>query len=149
MLLQRPGPIVFYRAEQGAVQSPAVLPHRQIFLNQPLCHRVYRNKANLVALSLDAKVDDALTALHVADAQIAKFLAADAMVEQGSQYRAIPHTLQRVRGRDLQQLPRLRVAQGRCAAFIIICHWSFHTIDRIAGDSIALAEIIEKRGDRR
>ena len=68
-----------------------------------------RHEPDLVALALDAKMHHALTALHVAHAQKAEFLAADAVVEQGGKYRAIPYTLQRVRGRGVQQTPGLCV----------------------------------------
>jgi hypothetical protein len=67
--------------------------------HQPLRHRVKGNEPGFIALSLDAEVQDALAALHVADAQLTQLFAADAVIEQGSEYGAIPYTLQRVRGR--------------------------------------------------
>ena len=88
---------------------------------------------------------DALTALHIAHAQEAQLFAADTVIEQGSQYGAVPYTLQRIQGRGLQQSPRLCVAQGRSAAFIAIGHRPLDAVHRIAGDSITLAEIIEQR----
>ena len=57
---------------------PAVfLQHHQIFLNQPLRERVHGHVADFVALALDAEMDDALAALHVAQAQQTEFLATD------------------------------------------------------------------------
>jgi hypothetical protein len=43
-----------------------VFRHRQIFLDQPLRHRVNGNEPDLVALALDAEMHHALAALHVA-----------------------------------------------------------------------------------
>ena len=128
---------------------PAVFPERQILLNQPLRHRVNGNEPSLIAFALYAEVHDTLAALHVADPQVAKLFPADAVIEQGRQYRAIPYTLQRVRGRGFQQTPCLCVAQGRRAAFIIISHRPLDPIHGIAGHGIALAEIIKERGKRR
>jgi hypothetical protein len=41
------------------------------------------------------------------------------------------------------------VAECRRAAFVPVGHWPFHSVHRIAGDSVAFAEIIEERGQRR
>jgi hypothetical protein len=37
----------------------------------------------------------------------------------------------------------LRIAQGRRAAFIAVGHGALDAIDRIAGDGVVLAEIVE------
>ena len=57
--------------------------------------------------------------------------------------------LERVRRRRLQQLARLGVAERRRAAFIAVRHRPLHAVDRIAGDGVALAEVIEQRGQGR
>jgi hypothetical protein len=80
---------------------------RQIFLDEPLRHGMHRHEADLVALALDAKMHDTLTALHVAHPEPAQLLAADAVIEQGGQNCAIAHALERVRGRRLDELARL------------------------------------------
>src|SRR5947209_854661 len=41
------------------------------------------------------------------------------------------------------------VAECRRAAFVPVGHWPFHSVHRIAADSVAFAEIIEERGQRR
>jgi hypothetical protein len=48
----------------------------QIFFDQPLRHRMHRNKPDLSALAPDPKMHHALTALHVLDPQAAQLLAA-------------------------------------------------------------------------
>lgn len=83
-------------------------------------------------------------ALHIADTQQAEFLAADAVVELDTQYGAVPHTVQRAEGRGLQQPAGLCVAQGRRAAFIAIGRRALDAVHGIAGDGIALAEVIER-----
>jgi hypothetical protein len=45
--------------------------------------------------------------LHVLDAQPAELLAADAVIEQGGQYRPIAHALEGIVGRRVEQLAGL------------------------------------------
>ena len=71
------------------------------------------------------------------------------MIQQGSQDGPIPDALERVRERGFQQFAGLRVAECRRAAFVPVGHWPFHSVHRIAGDSVAFAEVIEERGQRR
>src|SRR6202035_5017894 len=71
------------------------------------------------------------------------------MIEQGGEYRAIPYTLQRVRGRGLQKAPHLRITKSRRAALIIIGGRPLDAVHWIAEDGIALAEVIEQRRKRR
>ena len=105
-----------------------------------------RNEPDFVALALDAEVHDALAALHITQPLEAEFLAADAMIEQGGKYRAIPYTLQRVGGgafnrrracasRRAVVLPSLLLAAGRLTPST-----------GIAEDGVELAEIVEQRG---
>jgi len=96
----------------------------------------------LVPLALDAQMHDALAALHIAQTQQAKFFAAGAVIEQGREYRPIPYSLQRVRGRGLKQSPSLRVAESRRAAFIAVRGGSFHAVHGTAQDGIPLTEIV-------
>ncbi len=71
-------------------------------------------------------------------------LAPGAVIEQGGEYCAIPHTFQGVRGEGLQQPPRLGIAKGRGAAFVAQRRWALHSIDRIAKHGVALAEIVKQ-----
>src|ERR1700732_2053715 len=102
------------------------------------------HETNLAALAVDTKVHDALAALHIANTQQAEFFAADAVIEQGGQNRAVPYTLQRVDGRGLQQPAGLRVAEGRRAAFIAIGRRPLDAVNGITGDGIAFTEIIKQ-----
>lgn len=52
------------------------------------------------------------------------------------------YTLQRVRGRSLQQSPHLRIAERRRAALIVIGGRALHGVHWIAKDGVALTEII-------
>ena len=147
MLVERAGTVVFHGPEEGRIK--AFMTRFQILPNEPQHHRVNGNKPDLVALAFDAEVHDALAALHIAQAQQAQFLAPDAVIEQRGKNGAVPYTLQRVRGRGLQQSAGLCVAQGRGAAFIIIGRRTLYAVHRIAEDGIALTEIIEQRRQRR
>jgi hypothetical protein len=70
------------------------------------------------------------------------------VIEQGREYRAIPYALQRVRGRGLQQSPRLCVTQCGRAAFVTVRSRALDAVRRIDGDCIALTEIVEERRQR-
>ena len=87
-----------------------------------------RNKANLVALAVNAKMGDALAALNILDAQPAKLLTPNAVIEQGGQNRPIPFPFERVSGRRIEQCPRLGIAQCWRRAFIGIKGRSFDPI---------------------
>ena len=51
VLVQRARAVVFHGAEEGAAQVPAVSRHCQVFLNQPLRHRVNGNEPDPLNLS--------------------------------------------------------------------------------------------------
>jgi hypothetical protein len=44
---------------------------------------------------------------------------------------------------------RLGITEGRGAAFIVVGHWALDAVDRVAGDRVALAQIIEQSRQRR
>ena len=134
---------------RGPSTSVAMSGPRQILLDRPLRGRVDRDKADLVALAVDPEMHDALTAVQVPDPEPAELLAADAVIEQGGENGAVAHALERVGRRRFQQLARLTVAKRRRAAFIAIGHRPLDAVDRVAGDGIALAEVIEQRRQRR
>jgi hypothetical protein len=71
-----------------------MFPGCQILLDQPLRQRMNGDKPNLAALALNPEMHHALAALHVPQPQQAQLLAPDAVIEEGSQYCAIPNTLQ-------------------------------------------------------
>jgi hypothetical protein len=55
-----------------------------------------RDVSDLVARALDAQVQDSFTCLHTPSPQKTQFLAADTVIEEGGENRAIPRTLQRL-----------------------------------------------------
>ena len=52
-------------------------------------------------------------------------------------------------GRRIEQLAGLGITEGRRAAFVVVGDWPLDAVDRIAGDRVALAEIIEQGRERR
>src|SRR5271154_2605542 len=91
----------------------------------------------------------ALAALHVLYTQAAELLAADAVIEQGGQDGAIADTFEGIVGWRIEQFAGLGITEGRGAAFIVVGHWALDAVDRVAGDRVALAEIIEQGRQRR
>ena len=94
---------------------------REIFLDQPLRGGMHGNKSDFVALALDPKMHHALTALQVLHAQPAQLLAAQAVIEQGSQDGAIAFAFERVVWRRFEQLARLRIAERRRCSTSCTC----------------------------
>jgi hypothetical protein len=99
-------------------------------------------------LPFNPEMHDALTALHILHAQITKLLAADTVIKKRGQDRAIAHALQRIFGWRFQQRSRLRIAERRRAAFVAVGQGPLNAIDRIAGDGISFAQVIEQRRQR-
>ena len=126
-----------------------VAGERQVFLDQSLREHMDGYKADFAALALDPKMQHPLTALHVLNAQAAEFLTADAVIEQGGEDGAIADALERIVGRRVEQLAGLGITQCWRAAFVVVGHWPLDAVDRIAGDGVVLAEIIEQGRERR
>src|SRR6266851_5551342 len=133
------GAVVGDGTEHGAGGIGSVAGERQVFLDQPLREHLDGYEPDLSALALDPKMQHALPALHVLNAQPAELLAADAVIEQGGEDGAIAHALEGIVGRRIEQLTSLRITEGRRAAFVVVGHWPLDAVDRIAGDGVALA----------
>ncbi len=67
------------------------------------------------------------------------------MIEEGRQNRPVALALERVGGRSLQELARLPVAECRRGAFVAVGHRTLDAVNRVPGNGIFLAEIIEQR----
>ena len=69
MLIKRAGTVVRNRSEEGRVEAfvahrPNVIRRFEVFADETQYHRVNENKPDLVTFALNAKMHDALTALH-------------------------------------------------------------------------------------
>lgn len=74
--VQRPGGVVPHWAKQGTSQVLTVPGDFQIFLDEPCRFRGDRHEADLVALTLDAKMEDTFPLLEVPDPELAEFFPA-------------------------------------------------------------------------
>lgn len=92
---------------------------------------------------------NAVPTLQVAHAEAAQFLAAQPVVEQGGQDGAVAHALARVGDGGLEQGQGLRVAQGGRGSFVHVSARALDAIDRVPGDGVAFAQIVEQRRERR
>lgn len=145
MLVQRAGPVVFHGPEERTIQCPAVFRHFQKLCNQPLRGRVNGNEADLVAFALNPEVHDALPAVDIADTELAQFLAADAVIEQDGEYRAVSYPLQRIGGRGFQQSLRLLIAERRSAALVAVRHRPFDAVH--PGCPLSLNAFTDRRAE--
>lgn len=136
------------RSEQRTVLVIGVTGHQEIILDQPLRGRVGRHVADLGPLAVDPEMHHALAALQVLDPQPAQLLAPQTVVEQGRQDGAVAYAFQGVGRWRLEQLPGLTVAECRRAAFVAVGTRPFDPVDRVAGDRIALAQIVEQGRER-
>src|SRR5271155_878327 len=57
--------------------------------------------------------------------------------------------LEGIVGWRIEQFASLGITESRGAAFIVVGHWALDAVDRVAGDRVALAEIIEQGRQRR
>jgi hypothetical protein len=80
---------------------------------------------------------------EVSDLELAQFLAPQGVEQQRGQDRAITLALDRVGCRRNQQLARLVIAERRRLAFTALRFRPFDTFDRVMGDGIFLAQILE------
>lgn len=105
------GAVVFHWPEEGARLVRAMLSEGQIFLDQPLRRGVSGNEPDLIPFALDAEMRHALTGLQIPNLKAAKFLAADAVIEQGGENGAIAQTFERIGRRSIEQFASLGVAE--------------------------------------
>ena len=82
---------------------------------------MHRNEPDFVALALDPKMQHPLTALNIPHTQPAQFFAADAVIEQGGQDRAIADALERIFERRIEQFADLSIAEAPASS--LRCRW--------------------------
>jgi hypothetical protein len=111
--------------------------------------RVQRQVANLAAFAEHAQVPHPAALLQVDLVQRAQFGAAQAVVEQCGQHRAIAQALEGRAVRRRQQCARLVIADRRRPAFLTRDLRSLHAVDRVALDRVGFAQCIEQRRQRR
>jgi hypothetical protein len=112
-------------------------------MNEPLRLRGHGDEAYLVALALNAHMHDAVSLLIVTHAQFTEFLAPDTVKKLGGKNRAVPNPFKRVRRRRLEQFARLRIAERRRRAFVVVRLRPLHALDRIMRDGVSLTEILK------
>jgi hypothetical protein len=143
------GRIILHRPKQRSLQVLPMLGGFEIVMNQPLRLRRHRDEAHLVAFTLNPKVQDAFAPLIITHAELTEFFASDAVKEEGGENRPVADAFARVRRRSLEELARLRIAERRRGAFVVVRFWPFHAFDGIMGYRISLTEILKKGGQRR
>ena len=82
------------------------------------------------------------SAVVVFDSETTEFLAPEAMVKEGGQDCPVAPALEGIGRRSLQQRPGLDVADHRRFTFARVRSGALHTLDRVVGDGVFLAEVI-------
>ncbi len=112
--------------------------------NEAKRHRLDGEVADLAPFAMDAEMEHAFAALDVFHFELAELFAAQAMVEQGSEDRAVALSFKRVWRWRIEESPRLVVGECRCRAFVHVCCGALHAVNRIVGDGVLFAEVVEQ-----
>ena len=109
-----------------------------------------RQIARLVALAGDVEMRHAPRRVPgILDLELAQFVAAQRVKQQGRQDGAIALALEAFGIGGDEQLARLVVADRRRLAFAALGPRPLDALDRIMGHGVSFAEILEQRGQRR
>jgi len=87
--------------------------------------------------------------LGVLHRELAEFLTAERVVEQGGQNGPVARAFQRLLIGRYEQLAGLGITKGRGLAFVAFVLRALHALDRIVGHGVPVAEILEQRRQRR
>jgi hypothetical protein len=85
---------------------------------------------------------------EVLDLQGAQFGPAQAVVEENGEDGPVALALERLGVRSTEELAGLVVGDGRCLALVGPFGGPLHPVDRVDGDGVLLAEVIEEVGER-
>ena len=136
------------RPEQRAFPILSVSNGIEIVLDQAEGLRMHGQVAELSAFSVDREGHYAPALHEVLDLEGSKFCAAQTVVEEKSQDSPVAFPLQGGRVRSAEELACLVVGDGRCLAFVGTFGWPLDTMDRVDGDGVLLAEVVEEVGER-
>ena len=149
------GAVVADRPEEGAIVVAAVPDRLEVVVDQVVGAGMQRQVPDLFALAADPQVRDAAPrVLEVLDRELAQLVAAQRVEEQGREDRAVALLLDRffvgrgvLAGRH-EQVARLVVAERRRLAFVALDPGALDALDRVVGDGVLVAEILEQRRQR-
>jgi hypothetical protein len=77
--------------------------------------------------------------------ELAELFPPQRVVEQCRQDRAVAFGLDGFLRRRRERLARLMIANRRCRAFAALGFWPLDAFDRVMGDGVLFAEILEQR----
>ena len=147
--LEQAGAVVPDRPEQRAGLVDAVAGRLEVVVDQRVDPRMQRHITRLAALAGDFQVRHALARMPgVADPKLAQLLTPQGVKQQRRQDGAVALALHRVRLGGRQQLAGLVVAECRRLAFAALGPRPLHAFHRIVGDGVAVAQVLEQRGER-
>ena len=121
----------------------------EIVVDQSMSARMQRQIAGLAALAGDFQVRHAFARVpKILHLQLAQLLAPQRMEQQRRQDGAVALALDGIRVGRCEQFARLVVADRRRLAFAAFGLRPLDAFDRVVGDGVLLAEILEQRGRR-
>ena len=118
----------------------------EIVVNERVCAGMQRQIPRLATFAGNPEMRHAFSrVLKIPDLELAQFLAPQCVEQQRGQDGPVALALQRVRLRRGQQLACLVIGKRRRIAFAAFRPRPLDAFDRIMGDGVLLAEIVEKR----
>src|SRR5579863_8206331 len=132
------------RTEEGALFIRAVTAFLQVLLDEVSCDTVERNVTGLLAFAGNPQMPDAAALVgEIPDGEFAELLAAESMVEQGGEDGPISNSFQRFLCRGDEQFAGLVVGECRGLSLFGFAPGALHTLYRIVGDGVFVAQILE------
>ena len=148
-MLKPSGAVVAGRAKQRTIVVSAMSSGVEVIVDKHVGVRMQRQISRLVAFARHAEMRHALPRMpEVLHFQLAQLVAPQGVEKQRGQDGSIALALDRVRLRRRQQLACLVIAERLRLAFTAFRPRPLDAFDRIMGDGVLLAQILEQRGER-
>ena len=136
------------RSEEGSLGVIPVSGGIEVVLDEAKGPRVDGRVAELPALSMHGECHDAPALDKVLHLEGAEFRSAQAVVEKDGEDGSVAFPLEGRRVRSVEELAGLVVGNRRGLAFVGPFGGPLHAVDRVDGDGVLLAEVIEEVGER-
>jgi hypothetical protein len=142
--------IIFDRPKQRPVLIRAVSGGLEVLVDQGIGARVQGKVARLLAFAGDFQVRHAPARMsEIPNLELAQLRPPQRVIEERRQDRAIPLVLDGVLTGRAEQFAGLMVAERRRFALTALSPRPLDALDGVMGDGVLLAEVFEKRRERR
>src|SRR5262249_8093588 len=138
-----------HRFEQRSLAARGVPRRLEIRIDACQAMEMRGHVTDLCAFAVDTQKRDAAARVEIFDLEPGELGAAQAVIEQYGQYRAIALALESVWIGRIQKPPRLAITERRRFALVATFLRAMHAVHRIDEDGVFLAQIRKQGGERR